>query len=620
MENGVMLLQIVEPDEAKVLDDTRVWGVGIDLGTTHSVVAYAQNGIPTLLHQASDRGLLPSVVAYDPEGHVWVGEQAKKMLQTHPEWVVSSVKRLMGRALGDDALMHFPHPVRETEHGLSLELGQRLLTPTEVSADILREVSRTIEARLGYAVSKAVITVPAYFDEAAREATRNAAKLAGFDVLRLLNEPTAAALAYDLGMHPEGVYGVYDLGGGTFDFSLLKMEKGIFRVLATGGDLALGGDDVDQAIAVHALKNRFHKLSFEQQKQVLEKARDIKERLSLEPTAVLELGEAFGDTLGEGIPQQVLLSQKDLNLLVEPLINRTLFLVQRVLKDAAVDTEALSGVICVGGSTRLAFVQEALTHFFQRPPLTSLDPDYAVAMGAAKQAEALTRGASHLLLDITPLSLGIETMGGLVERLISRNAPIPTQVFQTFTTFQDNQSAMKIHVVQGEREMVKDCRSLAHFELRGIPPLPAGMARICVTFSLDADGLLTVRAQEKTTHLFQEIEVKPSYGLGADRMRQLLEESRQFASEDVLTRLWEQKKVEALQSLREIEKLLRRNPAFLSENEVELLNQACLALRQATEGAPLQQLSDQLETFTRCCLPFMEKALQETIRDGARRL
>lgn len=606
-----MLLQISEP-EAKISDDTRVWGVGIDLGTTHSVVAYAQRGISTILNQASGKGLLPSIVAYDPEGPIWVGEQAKNRLQTHPEQVVSSIKRLMGRTLGDDALMHFPHPVRETEDGLVLELGQQVLTPTEISADILREIARTIETRLGYPVSKAVITVPAYFDEGAREATRNAAQLAGFDVLRLLNEPTAAALAYDLDTHPEGLYGVYDLGGGTFDFSLLKMEKGIFRVLATGGDLALGGDDVDQAIAVHALKNRFHKLSFEQQKQILEKAKQTKEKLSLEPSAVLELG----DGLGDGAPQQVLFSQKTLNLLVEPFVNRTLFLVQRVLKDAGIDKASLSGVICVGGSTRLAYVQQALTDFFQRPPLTSLDPDYAVAMGAAKQAEALTRGASHLLLDITPLSLGIETMGGVVERLIPRNAPIPTQVSQTFTTFQDNQSAMKIHVVQGEREMVKDCRSLAHFELKGIPPMPAGMARIHVMFSLDADGLLTVRAQEKTTQLFQEIEVKPTYGLGPDKMRQLLEESRKFASEDLLKRLWEQKKLEALQSLREVEKLLKQKPAFLSQADIDALTQACLELRHAIEGERLQQLSEQLQTFTHCCLPFIERALQDAIQDG----
>ncbi|MGL4371599.1 MAG: Hsp70 family protein, partial [Alphaproteobacteria bacterium] len=317
---------------------------------------------------------------------------------------------------------------------------------------------------------------------------------------------------------------------------------------------------------------------------------------------------------------QVPFSQNTLNLLVEPFVNRTLFLVQQVLKDAGIDKATLSGVICVGGSTRLAYVQRALTDFFQRPPLTSLDPDYAVALGAAKQAEALTRGASHLLLDITPLSLGIETMGGLMERLITRNAPIPTQVSQTFTTFQDNQSAMKIHVAQGEREMVKDCRSLAHFELRGIPPMPAGMARIHVTFSLDADGLLTVRAQEKTTDIFQEIEVKPSYGLGPDKMRQLLEESRQFASEDLLKRLWEQKKLEALQSLREVEKLLKQSPAFLSQADIDVLTQACRELRQPIEGKHLQQLSEQLETFTNHCLPFVEKALQGAIQDGAHRL
>ncbi|MGL5784708.1 MAG: Fe-S protein assembly chaperone HscA [Alphaproteobacteria bacterium] len=606
-----MLLQISEP-EAEMSDDTRVWGVGIDLGTTHSVVAYAQKGVSTILNQASGKGLLPSIVAYDPGGQVQVGEQARNRLQIHPEQVVCSIKRLMGRALGDDALMHFPHPVRETEDGLGLELGQRLLTPTEISADILREIFCAIEAQLGYPVSKAVITVPAYFDEGAREATRNAAELAGFDVLRLLNEPTAAALAYDLDTHPEGLYGVYDLGGGTFDFSLLKMEKGIFRVLATGGDLALGGDDIDQAIAVHALKNRFHKLSFGQQKQILEKAKQTKETLGLKPRAVLELGEAFGD----GAPQQVSFSQNTLNLLAEPFVNRTLFLVQQVLKDAGVDQAELSGVICVGGSTRLAYVQQALTDFFQRPPLTSLDPDYAVAMGAAKQAEALTRGASHLLLDITPLSLGIETMGGLVERLIPRNAPIPTQVSQTFTTFQEHQRAMKIHVVQGERELVKDCRSLAHFELQGIPPMSAGMARIHVTFSLDADGLLTVKAQEKTTQIFQEIEVKPSYGLGADKMRQLLEESRRFASEDLLKRLWEQKKLEALQSLREVEKLLKKRPAFLSPADINILTRACQELRQAIKEEQLQQLSEQLKAFTNCCLPFIEKALQEAIQGG----
>lgn len=593
-----MLLQITEPEE-DAPHEKPIQAVGIDLGTTHCVVAFSQDQKPQVL-MLSPKGLIPSCVAYDLAGGKQVGEKAQALLSQRPEEVISSIKRLMGRGFDDEVVATFFHPIHQTSQGIALEVGGKSRTPVEISADILAHLREAIEATLGYRVFEAVITVPAYFDEAARAATRDAASLAGFKVLRLLNEPTAAALAYGLDHGQEGLYGVYDLGGGTFDFSLLNMEKGVFQVLGTGGDLALGGDDFDHAICVHFLKDRFAKLSYTEKKQALDVARCAKEQLAHHKRV------SFSLLPGE---KEVILSASLVDTLVAPFIARSLFLSQKVLEDAGVMKERLRGLILVGGSTRLACVREKLMAFFGLPLFTHIDPDDAVALGAALQAEALTFGAQHLLLDVTPLSLGLETMGGLVEPLIRRNTPIPTEMTQEFTTFETGQTAMRIHVLQGERERVQDCRSLAHFELQGIPPLPAGMARVQVTFSVDADGLLTVIAQEKTTGVGQSVAVKPTYGLSPEAMKEMLMESRQREGEDLFHRLLAQKKLEGRQSLREIQKLLEQEADLFTQEERKGVGEACERLEQALSQEALEPLSEALSDFTALCLPFVERRL-----------
>lgn len=598
-----MLLHITEPEE-DLPQERPVQAVGIDLGTTHCVVAIAQEGRPEVLRITPD-GLIPSLVAYGPQNRKDVGHQAKAFLATHPEGVIASIKRLMGRGLEDEVVRTFPHPVHQTPQGLALKLGERSLTPVEISADILAYLREVITEVLGYRVFEAVITVPAYFDEAARAATRDAAALAGFKVLRLINEPTAAALAYGLDQDSEGFYGVYDLGGGTFDFSLLRMEKGVFKVLGTGGDLALGGDDFDQAICVHFMKERFEKLPSAQKKQALESARRAKEQLRDHPKVsfVLLAGE-----------REVSLSRAIVEALIDPFLQRTLFLSQKVLDEAGISKEQLQGLIFVGGSTRIPYVAQKVRAFFERPILADLDPDHAVALGAALQAEALTFGAQHLLLDVTPLSLALETMGGIVEPIIRRNTPIPTEVTQEFTTFKAGQTAMSFHILQGERERVQDCRSLAHFELWGIPPLPAGQARILVTFVVDADGLLTVTAQEKTTGTLQQIEVKPSYGLDPETIAAMLQESRKQEGEDLIYRLLAQKKLEGRQSLQEIQKLLAQEPALFTGEEQETVQHACARLESALAQEDFPRLSQEVTDFTALCLPFMERRLRRLLK------
>lgn len=595
-----MLLQITEPEEA-FSEDAPVQAVGIDLGTTHCVVAISQNHQPEVLMNA-EKGLFPSIVAYSHQGNKQVGASAKALLQKTPEDVVTSIKRLMGRGLDDEVVATFPHSICQTPQGISLNLGGKLLTPVEISGDILSHLRDSIEETLGYRVFEAVITVPAYFDEAARAATRDAAQLAGFKVLRLLNEPTAAALAYGLDQGSEGIYGVYDLGGGTFDFSLLNMEKGVFQVLGTSGDLALGGDDFDQAICAHFLKDRFLKFPFAQKKQALDAARHAKENL-LDHVSFSFFPEE----------KEVLLSRPIFESLVAPFIQRSLFLSQKVLDDTGVQKEQLEGLIFVGGSTRIPYVAEMVGAFFEKPILSHLNPDYTVALGAALQAEALTYGAQHLLLDVTPLSLGLETMGGLVEPIIRRNSPIPIKVTQEFTTFQAGQTAMSIHVLQGERERIQDCRSLAHFELQGIPPLPAGIARVQVTFSIDADGLLTVAAEEKTTGIMQNIQVKPAYGLSMEAIAEMLLESRQREGEDLVYRVLAQKKIEGRQSLQEIQALLEKEADLFMPDEKKEVAQACQHLQKALSQEDFGLLSQALSDFTTLCLPFMERRLNRIL-------
>lgn len=497
----MMLLQIQEPDQP--ITKSEDIAIGIDLGTTNSVIAIVQDGKPIILQDSKGHRLIPSVAAYT--SNTIIGHKALELLTTHPEQVIRSAKRYMHTATKE------------------LPLGNEMVTPLQVSADILRHLKQMAEQALDKPVSKAVITVPAYFNEAARTATRDAAQLAGLEVLRLVNEPTAAAIAYGLDAAPEGIYAVYDLGGGTFDISILQMTKGVFQVLATGGDTQLGGDDIDTAILHHFLGED---IPSQNHNMALLQARRLKEALTQQDTVTAPL-----------LHQTVALDRTILNRLLKPLVDRTLSICKHTLQDARiVSPEGLAGVILVGGATRIPFLQEQVAAFFGKEPLHHLNEDEVVAIGAALQAESLVQGTGHLLLDVTPLSLGLETMGGLVEKLIHRNTPIPTQATQEFTTYQDGQVAMSIHVVQGEREMAQDCQSLARFTLRGIPPLPAGAARIQVKFALDADGLLSVTAQETTTGITQHIEIKPSYGLSQDTILQMLSDSYAHAAGDLASR------------------------------------------------------------------------------------
>lgn len=490
-----MLLQLVEPGQT--LDPHTPSGavVGIDLGTTYSVAAVVKNGKPHVLSFENEGSLIPSILSIYEDGFK-VGESSAEML--------SSTKRLMGKDSTDPICSQFPQLL--AGEGLRLSLGTHFLTPIEVASHILSHLRKQIEKVLEMPLEAAVITVPAYFDEAARVATKQAAALAGIKVLRLINEPTAAALAYGLETGVEGIYAVYDWGGGTFDLSLLKLERGVFQVLATGGDLNLGGDDID-----HALFNAF-------QLPDLRTARNLKEALSVESSF-------------EGM------TREDFEAIATPFVSRTLSITREVLAEAKLTVKNLNGVVLVGGMTRTPLVYQEVGTFFKKKPLCDIDADHAVALGAALSAHALRYGSDTLLLDVTPLSLGLETMGGLVEKIIPRNTPLPALASEEFTTHQDGQSGMIIHIVQGEREFVEDCRSLARFELKGLPSLPAGVARVRVDFAVDGEGLLTVSALEKTTGLSQHIEVRPSYGLDDTKLSQMILESQKHGREDIKQRL-----------------------------------------------------------------------------------
>ncbi|BBA37430.1 chaperone protein hsca homolog [Methylocaldum marinum] len=607
----MMLLQISEPG-VKASKPQRI-AVGIDLGTTHSLVATIRDQRTEVLEDQQGRVLLPSVVHYGADRSVDVGYDAMVWQNDDPENTFVSVKRFMGRGREDLPENHgTPYRFADTPGMVQFETHIGTVSPVQVSAEILKALRDRAVRVLGDDIAGAVITVPAYFDDAQRQATKDAAKLAGLEVFRLLNEPTAAAVAYGLDQAAEGVYAVYDLGGGTFDISILKLTRGVFEVLATNGDPALGGDDFDRAVLDWLLAETGIPVpSAGDTRRLLTAARAAKEYLSDQPTAQIST------PLSNGTVVKANLSREAFDALTEALVKRTMAPVRKALRDAGLSTTEIKGVVLVGGATRMPCIRKAVAEFFQQQPLVDLDPDKVVAIGAALQANALAgnRGEDDwLLLDVIPLSLGIETMGGLTEKIIPRNSTLPLARAQEFTTWKDGQTAMSIHVVQGEREVVSECRSLARFELRGIPPMVAGAARVRVTFQVDADGLLSVSAAEQTSGVEAKIEVKPSYGLNDADITRMIEDSYKHAQEDIEARRLREQKVEALRLLEATEAALAEDSELLSAEELAVITKGMQILRETAEGTDWEAIKKAADALNEASTDFAGRRMDHSIR------
>ncbi|MCF8195239.1 MAG: Fe-S protein assembly chaperone HscA [Polynucleobacter sp.] len=607
------LLQISEPGQSRNPHQRRI-AIGIDLGTTNSLVASMKNALPEVLLSEGGQAFLPSVVRYLPSGKTQAGYEALAQAVIDPKNTIISVKRFMGRSLADiKNQKSLPYDFIDTPGMLQLQTVAGIKSPVEVSAEILARLRQLAEDTFNDDIEGAVITVPAYFDDAQRQATKDAAELAGIQVLRLLNEPTAAALAYGLDHAAEGIYAIYDLGGGTFDVSILRLSKGVFEVLSTGGNSALGGDDFDHALLQMVLQeSNLTQLTAEDQRALIFKCRHAKENLSIHPGILLE------HTFSNKSAIQISISQETFFQLTQDLVQKTIQAVKKALRDAKVSLDEIKGVVMVGGATRMPHVQQAVETLFGRAPLNDLNPDEVVALGAARQADLLVgnknKNDEWLLLDVIPLSLGVEMMGGLVEKIIPRNTPIPVALAQDFTTFKDGQTAMAVHVLQGERELAEDCRSLARFELRDIPPMVAGAARIRVTYQVDADGLLSVSAAEEKSGVSASIHVKPSYGLADGDIARMLTEGFASAAEDMQLRALREEQVEAQRLMDAVDSALQIDKHLLNDAELTLIEKGLGSLRQLKDQENIDLLRAGIEALSQATEEFAAKRMNANIR------